>query len=277
MNYQLLALDMDGTVLNSRKEITPRTGEAIRKALREGYDVLFSTGRNLSEMREYLARFPEMRYAICCSGALVKDLHTGETLSIAPIGFGLVDQVLETVRGMDVNIVYFIGDDLYASTAVRGRLEHYNCQCFHELHEACAIWVEDPCSMALEKPDEILKLNLFFHDPEEYRQACAAFDRQGISHPSGIPYNCEISCPGVNKAAGIQLLCDYLGISMEQAIACGDEGNDREMILVSGLGVAMGNASEPIKRIADVIVADCDHDGVAEVIETYLGKPVLRK
>ena len=131
--------------------------------------------------------------------------------------------------------------------------------------------------MALEKPDQILKLNLFFHDPEEYRRAGEALDQIGISHPSGIPYNYEISCPGVNKATGIQVLCRHLGLSMEQTIACGDEGNDQEMILAAGLGVAMGNASEPIQEIADVIVADCDHDGVAEAIETYLGKPVLRK
>lgn len=275
MEYRLLAVDMDGTVLNSKKEITPLTAEAMRKALQEGYEVLFSTGRNVSEVREHLARFPEMRYVICCSGALVKDLQTGETLSIRPIEFDLANQVLEMIRGMDVNIVYFIGDDLYASTSVRGRLEHYNCQCFHELHEACAIWMDDPYSMMLEKPDQILKLNLFFHDPEEYRRACEAFDQHGINHPSGIPYNCEISCPGVSKAVGIQVLCDHLGLSMEQAIACGDEGNDREMILAAGLGVAMGNASEPIKAIADVIVADCDHDGVAETIEKYLGKPIL--
>ena len=277
MNYQLLAMDMDGTVLNSKKEITPVTAAAIRKALKEGYEVLFSTGRNVSEVREHLALFPEMRYVICCSGALVKDLRTGRTLSMKTIEFDLANRVLEIIQGMDVNIVYFIGDDLYASTAVRGRLEHFNCQCFHELHESCAIWMEDPYSMALERPDQILKLNLFFHDAEEYRRAGEALDQIGISHPSGIPYNYEISCPGVNKAMGMKVLCRHLGLSIEQTIACGDEGNDREMILAAGLGVAMGNASEPIKDIADVIVADCDHDGVAEAIETYLGKPVLRK
>ena len=70
MEYRLIAVDMDGTVLNSKKEITPRTVEAIRKALDAGYEVVLSTGRSLSEVEQYLKLFPQMRYAILCSGAV---------------------------------------------------------------------------------------------------------------------------------------------------------------------------------------------------------------
>ena len=277
MNYQMLAVDMDGTVLNSKTEITPLTAEAIRRALEEGYEVLFSTGRNIVEVQEQLALFPEMRYVICCSGGVVKDLKNGTDLHHVTLDHDLAKRVIQAAEGMDVNIVYFIGDELYADVNVRGRMEHYNCQCFHNLYETCATWMEDPASMMETMPDRIRKINLFFHYHEEYLRMGEILDRMGINHPSGIPNNYEISPAGVSKAVGIQVLCDHLGLSVEQAIACGDEGNDREMILAAGLGVAMGNASEPIKAIADVVVADCDHDGVAEVIETYLGKPVLKR
>ena len=100
-------------------------------------------------------------------------------------------------------------------------------------------------------------------------------DEMGVNHPSGSIFNYEISAVGVSKAEGLQVLCDHLELSIRQSIACGDEGNDYDMIQAAGLGVAMGNAIEAIKEIADVVVADCDHDGVAEAIETYLGKPVL--
>lgn len=277
MNYQLLALDMDGTVLNTNKEITPKTAAAIRKALTEGHEVLFCTGRNLVEMRKELALFPEMRYAICCSGAVVKDLKTGENLSMTTLDYDLAKRVIQAAAGMDVNIVYFIGDDLYADRTVRGRMDHYNCQCFHNLYETCAIWMEDPASMMERLPDQIRKINLFFHDPVEYRRMGELLDEMGVNHPSGIPLNYEISPADVSKGKGIEVLCQHLGLSMEQAIGCGDEGNDLAMIQMAGLGVAMGNASEPIKAAADVIVADCDHDGVAQAIEQYLGKPVLHK
>lgn len=277
MNYRLLALDMDGTTLNTRKEITPVTAAAIRKALTEGYEVLFCTGRNLVEMRKELALFPEMRYAVCCSGAVVKDLQTGRDLSLTTLDHALARQVVRAAEGMDVHIVYFIGDELYADETVRGRMAHYNCQCFHQLYESCATWMKDPASMMEKLPESIRKINLFFHDPVEYRRMGALLDEMGVNHPSGIPLNYEISPAAVSKGKGIEVLCRHLGLSMEQTIACGDEGNDLPMIRTAGLGVAMGNASEPVKAAADVIVADCDHDGVAQVIETYLGKPVLKK
>ena len=87
-------------------------------------------------------------------------------------------------------------------------------------------------------------------------------DAMGVNHPSGIPNNYEISPAGVSKAVGIQVLCDHLGLSVEQAIACGDEGNDREMILAAGLGVAMGNAAAALKEIADDICAPVSEDGI---------------
>ena len=277
MNYRILAVDMDGTVLNSEKKITPRTQAAIHRAFEEGSQVVFCTGRNLIEVQAYLDLFPEMRYVILCSGAVVKDLRTGEELYRNPLKKEITDRVAEACKRFDVNLNCFVGDNLYAPKAARGRLEHFNCQCFHELHEACAVWMDDPYEAALAEPDRIMKLNLFFHDPEEYAQMGVILDELGVNHPAAIPFHHEVSPAGISKAVGLQALCDHLGLSMEEAIACGDEGNDREMLLAAGLGAAMGNGSEAAKAAADVIVADCDHDGVAEVIETYLGKPVLKR
>lgn len=277
MNYRILAVDMDGTVLNSEKKISPRTENAIHKAFEQGNQVVFSTGRNLVEVKPYLDLFPEMRYAILCSGAVVKDLRTGEDLYRVPLNKEVTARVAEACKNLDVNLIYFVGDDLYAPAAARNRHEHFNCQCFHALHEACAVWMEEPYEAALADPDHIMKLNLYFHDGKEYEQMGAFLDGLGVNHPSAIPYHYEVSPAGVSKGEGLRVLCRHLGLSLEEAIACGDEGNDREMILAAGLGAAMGNAAEPTRAIADVAVADCDHDGVAEVIETYLGKPILKR
>ena len=80
MSYRLLAMDMDGTVLNSEKIITPRTDRAIRQALAAGKEVLFATGRCPTEVRPYLQQYPEMRYALCLSGAVIFDVAAGRTL-----------------------------------------------------------------------------------------------------------------------------------------------------------------------------------------------------
>ena len=72
----------------------------------------------------------------------------------------------------------------------------------------------------------------------------------------------------------MELICRHLGISPEECIACGDAGNDQSMFAVAGLGVAVGNAVPELKAMADVIVADCEHDGLAEAIGMYLGKEI---
>ena len=92
--YTLLTADMDGTVLNTRKEITPRTAGAIHQALADGWEVLFATGRCLAEVRPYLTDFPDMHYLLCHSGATVTDLRTGQDLCSLPIDPETVEKVL---------------------------------------------------------------------------------------------------------------------------------------------------------------------------------------
>jgi len=84
----------------------------------------------------------------------------------------------------------------------------------------------------------------------------------------------EICPPELSKGAGVELICRHLGISPAQCIACGDAGNDQSMLAIAGLGVAVGNAVPELKAMADVMVTDCEHDGLAEAIEAYLGKEI---
>lgn len=80
----------------------------------------------------------------------------------------------------------------------------------------------------------------------------------------------ELTAAGVNKGTGLVKLCEHLGISVDETIAVGDADNDIAILKTAGLAVAMGNAEEYVKALADVVVADCDHDGCAEAIEKYL-------
>lgn len=275
MNYTLLAADMDGTVISNNR-ISPRVEQAIHQALADGYEVLFATGRCPAEARPFLKQFPDMRYIICANGTLVLDLQSGEALYEATLSEKMAEQVLETVREMDVMTIYYIGNDLYAENRMREKLEHYHCSAFRTVLEDCAVWVESPYEVFQQKPDKLRKINLYFHDPEEYRAAGERLAKLPVAFPSGSPMDYEVSAPGISKGMGLTMLCQRLGIDLRQTIACGDEGNDLEMIRTAGLGVAMGNASAAVKAAADIVAADCDHDGAADIIKMYLGKPVLR-
>ena len=270
MEYRLLAMDMDGTVLNSEKKITLRTDSAIRKALAQGKEVLFATGRCPTEVRKDLKAFPEMNYVLCLSGALVLDLRRGQTLADITIPRSLAEQILSIADGLDAMVTLYAGDDVFVERKRKGNMDYFGCQCFAKLYDDCAVWVEDIREVLDTHGDSIHKANIFCHSSEEWKKADQALQGLPLNFASGIPNNYEISPQNVDKGVGLQMLCAATGIPVQQAIAVGDEGNDAAMIKAAGLGVAMGNAPDWIKEKADWVTADCDHDGVAEVIETYL-------
>ena len=270
MEYRLLAMDMDGTVLNSEKKITPRTDSAIRKALSQGREVLFATGRCPAEVRKDLKAFPEMNYVLCLSGALVLDLRRGQTLADVTIPRLLIERILTIADGLDAMVTLYAGDDVFVERKRKGNMDYYGCQCFAKLYDDCAVWVENIRDVLNSHGDCVHKANIFCHSPEEWKKTDAALKGLPLNYASGIPNNYEISPQNVDKGVGLRKLCEAAGIPIQQAIAVGDEGNDVAMIKAAGLGVAMGNAPESIKEQADWVTADCDHDGVADVIETYL-------
>jgi len=270
MEYRLLAMDMDGTVLNSEKNISPRTDAAIRRALAQGKEVLFATGRCPAEVRRELEEYPDMSYVLCLSGALVLDVRRGKTLADITIPLPLAQQVLAVADGLDAMVTLYAGDDVFVEHKRKGHMEYFGCQCFAKLYDDCAVWVEDIREVLTTHGDRIHKANIFCHTVEDWGKADEGLKGLPLNYASGIPNNYEISPNGVNKGEGLRLLCEAMGISIEEAIAVGDEGNDVAMIRAAGLGVAMGNAPDWIKVEADYVTADCDHDGVAEVIEKFL-------
>lgn len=270
-NYRLLAMDMDGTVLNSEKVISPRTRRAIERALCAGKEVLFATGRCPSEMGEYMRAFPDMHYALCLSGALVFDLRTGRALNEITISRQQAQQILDASAELDAMVNFYAGSDVFVERRHRGNLDYFNCRCFNDLYESCAVWVDDIREVLRTHGDRIYKVNLYCHSAADWNRAGELLSNMPfLNYASGIPNNYEISPMGATKGDGLKMLGDLTGISLSEMIAVGDEGNDLTMIRMAGLGVAMGNAIDEIRSAADAVTADCDHDGVAQVIENYL-------
>lgn len=270
MEYQLMALDMDGTVLNSKKQISPRTKEAIRQALSAGKQVLFATGRCPAEIGPLFNEFPDMEYAMCISGALILNVKTGETLTDIPIPRAMVEKIMEEGKRLGVMMSVSAGHDVFVERQHRGNMAYFNCECFADLYDSCATWVDDVWEVLALRGDNVYKINYYCPDQNIWQQAADVLANLPLSYASGIPNNFEISPQGVNKGMGLKKLSEVTGIPVAQMIAVGDEGNDVEMIRTAGLGVAMGNATDEVIDAADAMTADCDHDGVAEVIKHCL-------
>ena len=270
MTYQLLALDMDGTVLTSEKKISHETEAAIHAALSEGRTVFFATGRAPIEMEEHLRVFPEMRYVMYLSGAIVRDLYTGEDIHSVNIPLHIVEKIMNISENKAALVAVYAGDGLFVDKKCRGRMAEYGCDCFESLYERCAQWVDDIRETALSHGYEVHKINFYCGSEAEWLRCAEELKALPVSRASGIPNNEELSPLGVDKGTALRAMCSALEIPVEASIAVGDQGNDLSMIRAAGLGIAMGNATAEVKEAANAVTEDCDHNGVAEVIKTYL-------
>lgn len=272
--YQLIALDMDGTLLNSKKQISPANLTAIKLADKQGKIVVLSTGRNPAEVRTYTLQMPSVRYLNCNNGSLIYDVKVESAIYQHPLAPETVMKILKITEKEDVTLSLatdhpIIQRDHFA------QMEQYGMGPYKGLFAQVAEKWEDLRYKYAESPFPVHKVNIYHKDTESRARVQQSIADAGV-HAMMIhseTTSLEISAEGVGKGTGLQKLCEFLNIPIADTIAVGDSGNDLQVLNTAGLAVAMGNAIAEIKKIADVVTADCDHDGCAEAINQYLLNP----
>lgn len=269
--YELIAFDMDGTLLNSRKEITPVTAEALKRAAKAGKQIALSTGRCRPELISYIRQIPEIRYLICSSGALVYDVQEKKEICKNLLEPSLVKKLLE-LSMKEGAMMHLLDKDSIVQTDQFEHMERYGMGIYKPMYERVVTAWDDLYASYCAAPFPVEKVN-FYHTDQESRERTRERIRE-----AGLPVilvnaensSLEISASGVDKGNGLEQLCKYLKIPVDRTIAVGDADNDIRILKTAGLSVAMGNALPHIRELADVIVADCEHDGCAEAVEKYL-------
>lgn len=270
--YKLLALDMDGTLLTSQGEISPNTREAIAKARAMGVKVVLASGRPLEGMLPYLNTLrlnTDDDFVLCYNGSLIQKAGSHDVVRSCILN-GCDAHALQTLsRELGVNIHAF-SRRLGLITPKRN---HYT------EHEAKlnGIPLLEMDFAELPADEEILKV-MFIDEPEVLSAAIARLTpdlHQRYTIVQSAPYFLEFLNPSSNKGIAVGMLADYLGLDASEVICVGDAGNDRHMIEFAGLGVAMGNATEDIKAIADFVTKSNDQDGIAHLIERFIVNPEL--
>lgn len=268
--YRLAALDMDGTLLNSDHETTPYTRAVIARAAAAGKIVALSTGRALSELWAHLRTIPGIAYVIGESGACIYDVRQDRILHRIALDDGAVDAIFTAAEGMDVTVQCFIDNQSYMTDGSDRAMARYHIMDYASVFRAGTRFVADAAALCRENRGRVSKVNLYFADAAErdcYPEHIRSLD-VAIKDSVGIGW--EISPPQADKAKGLIFLCDHLGLSPNQVMAVGDGGNDLDIMAAAGLSVAMGNAIDAVKAMADATTDDCDHDGAAKAIEKYL-------
>lgn len=265
--YKLLALDMDGTLLTSRGEISPATREAISQARAMGVTVVLASGRPLEGMLPYLNMLglnTDADFVLCYNGSLIQKAGNHDVVRSCILTGADARQLQSLSRELGVNIHAFsrrLG-------LITPKHNHYT------EHEATlnGIPLREIDFSTLADDEEILKV-MFVDEPAQLSSAIARLEpalHQRYTIVQSAPYFLEFLNPGSNKGIAVEMLANYLGLDASAVICVGDAGNDRHMIEFAGLGVAMGNATEDIKAIADFVTDSNDQDGVAHVIQQFI-------
>lgn len=268
MKYKLIALDIDGTLLNTSHQVTEKVKEAIQKCKELGVKVVLCSGRPLKGVQQFLELLnlkEEGDYVCTFNGALVQNAYTGEILSHLTLGYEDLCELKELCNEIgfrshfyDIKYIYTFNKDISDYTIMEAFLteSHLNVSTIDEI-----------------PTDFIMSKFLISDHPEILDEKIAKIPEELYEKYTivrSMPFYLEILNKNANKGVGIKLLAEKLGIKQEEIICVGDAGNDLHMIEYAGLGVAMGNATAEIKNIANYITKTNDEDGVAHVIDKFI-------
>ncbi|MGG2088849.1 Cof-type HAD-IIB family hydrolase [Priestia aryabhattai] len=241
--FKLIALDMDGTLLNNQQEISEENRAAIAKAQEQGVHVVLSTGRSLLTCREYAQSLQLSSYLITVNGSEIWD-ESGQLVERKLIDASHIEKMWNLTQEHKLNFWAVTTDKVWRD----------------EFPEDIAS--QEWLKFGYDISDDTLR--------EEVLKQIAGISDFEISNSSLT--NLEINALGINKAKGIMTVCDRLGIPMDEVIAMGDSLNDMAMIEAAGCGVAMGNAQEAVKEAADWVTDTNVNNGVAKAISHWVLK-----
>ncbi len=268
----IIALDLDGTLLNSNKELTPGNVAALKRAAEAGYEIVPTTGRFYNAMPKAIRDLTFIRYVITINGAAVEDLKTGETIFQAEIPWRQALQIMAMLDEYPVIYDCYMGSDAWITGEFKDHIDemiqspHYRIM-FRDLRHS----VPELKAFVTEQGRDIQKIQFFAKDSELRLRLLKELPEQfeHIYTSSSVPDNVEINQSRANKGEALLALAAHLGLAKENTISFGDGLNDLSMIEMAGIGVAMENAVAEVKELADWITASCDEDGVARGIEKY--------
>ena len=269
---RMIAADLDGTLLRDDKKIDPYTLEIISKAIEKGVIFVVATGRPYNGVPEELLAVKGIRYAMTSNGARVVDIKTGESVikKLLPKEKGLM--ALEIGAQYDtLQEIYYSGQG-YADRDKLNNVKKY--------HKNPNMWeyflrtrkqVDSVMDMAHETDLDMDKMQMLFPYDDERAEAWKQIEKiEGINAVDSIGYNIEVTSIEAHKGAALLELAKMLGVKREEIMAFGDGDNDASMIESAGFGVAMGNAGERARAVADYVTDSNNDNGVANAINKFV-------
>ena len=277
-DIKLVALDMDGTLYTDKLEITEENKAAIKKALDAGVHIVISTGRPYCGLPLDIFKELGIRYAITTNGCGIYDITEDTCIYDNCMSPEIVVPIVRYLQTKDIHYDAFINGKRYRESNKQHIVEHLTQfpVATRTFVKNNAIFVDDLADFITEQQLSTQKMTInfiplpdgTFRNREEVWQNLSA--RTDIAVSCGGYHNVEYTLAGTSKAMGLRFLANYLKVPMEATMACGDSQNDADIMQAAAIGVAMANASNDIKAIADFVSKSNNESGVAYAIEKFV-------
>lgn len=269
---RMIGVDLDGTLLNSEKQLTAYTREVLKKAIEQEVAVVVATGRPFSGVPDELKHFPGMRYALTANGARILDMQKQKVVYENLLSGEIAEKVIDILKRHHAIHEFFVDGVGYMNEdGLKNVYAYFEDPHMAEYLQSTRIPVKDVKEKLQAMKCEVDKLQGIFRYQKDKQEALEELNTlSGIVVTAAMDNNLEINKEGTNKGLGLLQLGKSLGISREEIMACGDGGNDVEMLKEVGFAVAMANAYDTVKTAADFVTVSNDEDGVAKVIERFV-------
>ena len=268
--YKLVAIDLDGTLVTDEKELTKKTVEVIKEASKKGVKIMISSGRSFYRLERFIDALDlrkENQCTICFNGGMIVENKTKEMLYSKNLNAEEVEELIQLGKALRLPIMIYTKDshcvekvpDVVQKNAknLKGmnlKIVNFDDMDFSEkqnyIYKVCFI----------DKPEKII----------EKRKQISEEILKKYEITSSVPEYLEIVKKGIKKSEAIKVVMEKYDIKQDEVMAIGDGENDIEMLDFAGLGIAMENAKEEVKRFANDVTTSNNHDGVANAIEKYI-------
>ncbi len=269
MKYKVLAFDIDGTLVNSKKEITPRTKEAITAAAKQGCKIVIASGRPAKGIDRYVEELNLKElggYVLCTNGAKIISCADGSYVHNILLPQEYYGEICDLAKSEGVHLMTY---DYEGNTVVSETIDDPYLQLEARINGLARKEIPDmktfldyPVNKFLMLGDGDVLTEVEKHVWEKLH------DRMEVYRSE--PFFLEIMPKNVHKAFGLEKLIESLGVKREELMAFGDGYNDKTMLEYAGMGVAMSNGVEATKAAADYIAPSNNEDGIAEVIRKFV-------
>jgi len=281
MAIRVILLDIDGTLTNSEKKITPKTKAALLNAQESGVILALSSGRpdhGLYKWAEELEMTSHGGLFICYNGGKVMNCQTGEVLFDQPLPVEDGQAVLEHLKKFEVVPMISRGEYMYVTDVFQHDIrpgmptlpEIFNVMQYEARGNGYLLCEKRDLAAFADFPlNKILTYGSPAYLQKHWQEMSAPFEGR-LNAMFTAPFYFEYTAKGVDKAKAIDSALSPMGYQSSEMIAFGDAQNDSSMLRYAGIGVAMGNAVKEVKEIADEVTASNDEDGIALSLYRHL-------